>query len=76
MRDDLHRDLAGAVMLAFEEIGDSAGHVAAERLEGFALDVQAVDVRGLDVPDAGLIVMGGLDDCDAHPLLPLAIGAR
>jgi hypothetical protein len=74
--DDFDRDFSRAAAVAFEEIGDRVGHVAAERFEGFALDVQAVEIGGLDAPDASLVIMGGFDDGDAHPLLPFATGAR
>jgi len=61
-------DFAGAV--TFEQIRHRAPNVAAEGLEGFALDVQAFDIRVLHVPDARVIIACSLDDCDAHIRIP------
>jgi hypothetical protein len=59
--------------LAFEEIPNCAGDIAAERLEVLALDVQALDVGVLDIPDAGLVIVSGFDHGDAHFLIPLFV---
>ena len=37
-----------------------------EQLKGFSLDVQTLDVGVLHVPDAGVIIVSGFNDCDAH----------
>jgi hypothetical protein len=65
--DDFDMDF---VSLAFEQILHRVGDTSAERLEGVALNVQALDVGVLDIPDAGLIIVNGFDYGNAHFPIP------
>jgi hypothetical protein len=64
-------DFAAAIGFAFEEVDDCISDVAAKALEGVPFNVKAGDVGMVDIPDAGIIIMGVFDDCDAHVLCSL-----
>ena len=56
VRDEFNVSFVRATAFALEQICYRVGHVAAERFESLALDVQPVAIGLLHVPDGSVVV--------------------
>lgn len=64
MGDDLDVDIGRS--LALQKVGGGIRHVAAERLERVSFNMQSFDIAAFHVPDTGVLIESGLQDCNTH----------